>query len=692
MIYEKFLFTVTFYCILFLQCKMIYGQGIIQQALYLGDTSNFNSTREDCVWKRGNDLYDKCPDPDINLYLYTSMNKSKELLDVYQGDWLRNSKWDPQKENIILIHGYAGNDEALPLIVLRDAYLKHGSYNVFMANWGALAKPPCYVSAVHNLKTVARCLAESYTFLRNSGLRVDKTTCVGHSLGAHICGLDPARPLIKPGNSNRLDSGDAKAVHVIHTNAGYYGETGRVGHVDFCVNGGKRQPYCSNTSNANLCSHIWAICYLAQSIHTDYEPHAEPCSRRCPSGLRRFTKRSLARYIVRNAIPMGQHTPMNAVGSYCLKDDIPPYCSTSSDVIGDKRCLRHNVIVSFILCNELVKVEMFTTVVASLITFYFICLQNTFGGVNITVGSCVIQYSEVCNSNFVRFYISSSDHRDKGFFLFENFRTKIPEWINFKNENKIIIHGYGGGIEYNQTKEIQEEYLKINSTNVIAVDWGRLVILPCYPSAAVNTKQAGECIATFLQNLQKINSEFEPNNVHIIGFSLGAHVAGFASNALEKSIGKKINRITALDPALPLFATSRASRKLDSSDAEFVDVIHTNLGIFGKIEPSGHVDFYINGGQFQPMCQKSNNIPLCSHMMAIIYFKESIAAIENEDDGFWGFRCSSYFQFLFGWCNSNSTIKNSDQILMGEHCSRTEHGIVFVYTNILPPYAMGKLT
>lgn len=72
---------------------------------------------------------------------------------------------------------------------------------------------------------------------------------------AHICGLmsnhlnfrleriialDPARPLIRPGNQNRLDTGDARAVQVIHTNAGYYGEGGRVGHIDFCVNGGRR--------------------------------------------------------------------------------------------------------------------------------------------------------------------------------------------------------------------------------------------------------------------------------------------------------------------------------------------------------------------------------------------------------------------------------------------------------------------
>lgn len=109
-----------------------------------------------------------------------------------------------------------------------------------------------------------------------------------------IVALDPARPLIRQGNQNRLDSGDAKSVQVIHTNAGYYGEGGRVGHIDFCVNGGRRwaaekkaaktellsvisfsvlyssymcphrQPYCHNTTNVNLCSHIWSVCYMGQ--------------------------------------------------------------------------------------------------------------------------------------------------------------------------------------------------------------------------------------------------------------------------------------------------------------------------------------------------------------------------------------------------------------------------------------------
>lgn len=64
-----------------------------------------------------------------------------------------------------------------------------------------------------------------------------------------LTGLDPARPLIKPGVTNRLDSGDAKSVQVMHTNAGYYGEGGKIGHVDFCVNGGRKQPYCETTNS-----------------------------------------------------------------------------------------------------------------------------------------------------------------------------------------------------------------------------------------------------------------------------------------------------------------------------------------------------------------------------------------------------------------------------------------------------------
>lgn len=166
----------------------------------------------------------------------------------------------------------------------------------------------------------------------------------------------------------------------------------------------------------------------------------------------------------------------------------------------------------------------------------------------------------------------------------------------------------------------------MNETNVFVVDWGKLASLPCYPAAAINTKFAAKCAADLLMKLEKLYaSTFRADDIHGIGFSLGAHFVSFVSNRMFKTNGKKLQRITGkkenhklgqssmsccmhdlnvlgLDPALPFFATNSPSKKLDATDAHFVDVIHTNAGYFGKIEASGHVDFYMNGGQTQPAC------------------------------------------------------------------------------------------
>ena len=61
--------------------------------------------------------------------------------------------------------------------------------------------------------------------------------------------------------------------------------------------------------------------------------------------------------------------------------------------------------------------------------------------------------------------------------------------------------------------------------------------------------------------------------------------------------------ILGLDPAGPVFARRPRKARLDSTDARFVDVIHTSfnylVGIMGRC---GHVDFYVNGGGKQPGC------------------------------------------------------------------------------------------
>lgn len=77
-----------------------------------------------------------------------------------------------------------------------------------------------------------------------------------------------------------------------------------------------RQPFCANTTNANLCSHIWSVCYLAQSVFDSSEIIAEPCLRKCPSGVNLLpvpkverTPKSRYGYALNYGIPMGQSTP-----------------------------------------------------------------------------------------------------------------------------------------------------------------------------------------------------------------------------------------------------------------------------------------------------------------------------------------------------------------------------------------------
>lgn len=89
------------------------------------------------------------------------------------------------------------------------------------------------------------------------------------------------------------------------------------------------------------------------------------------------------------------------------------------------------------------------------------------------------------------------------------------------------------------------EYLARNNTNIIIVDWGKLSKLPCYPGAVFNTRQAGECVGNFLLKLAPLfKDESDFTKIHMVGFSLGAHVVSFASNIVRKSMGVKFERIT----------------------------------------------------------------------------------------------------------------------------------------------------
>ncbi|KAK7861911.1 hypothetical protein R5R35_010809 [Gryllus longicercus] len=232
-----------------------------------------------------------------------------------------------------------------------------------------------------------------------------------------------------------------------------------------------------------------------------------------------------------------------------------------------------------------------------------------------------------------------------------------------KKPTKFIIHGFIDTPLSTWVKEMRRELVKHGDWNVIVVDWAG-GSLPLYTQATANTRLVGLELAHFVNYLQK-QYGLEPAQVHMIGHSLGAHTAGYAG---ERIAG--LGRITGLDPAEPYFQGLPSFVRLDPSDANFVDVIHTDgksiflLG-YGMSQPCGHLDFYPNNGKEQPGCDLTETpLPLtlikegleeasrvlvaCNHIRAIKLFTDSI----NGECPYVAHQCDSYQRFLQGRCFS----------------------------------------
>ena len=67
--------------------------------------------------------------------------------------------------------------------------------------------------------------------------------------------------------------------------------------------------------------------------------------------------------------------------------------------------------------------------------------------------------------------------------------------------------------------------------NVIVVDWQKGAALP-YGQATANTRVVGAQIAQLVHQLMNITGA-TPDSFHIIGHSLGAHVAGYAGERIR---------------------------------------------------------------------------------------------------------------------------------------------------------------
>ncbi|XP_039486205.1 lipase member H-A isoform X2 [Drosophila santomea] len=255
---------------------------------------------------------------------------------------------------------------------------------------------------------------------------------------------------------------------------------------------------------------------------------------------------------------------------------------------------------------------------------------------------------------------------------------------------KLIVHGYLGSRTHGSIMPLRNAYTAQGYENVLVADWGPVANLD-YPSSRLAVKKVSSILAKLLEEfLQRHGVNLE--RVHVIGHSLGAHIAGGIGRYFKGSLG----RVTGLDPALPLFS-SRSDDSLHSNAALFVDVIHTDYPLFGDIRPRGTVDFYPNFGLApQPGCENVDVVAAnsCSHNRAVMFFAESVGMPEN----FPAISCSlaAIKSRRVEDClreKSKASTGNANEyqtVFMGEHVNRSATLYYYLETNGAPPYGQGR--
>ncbi|XP_071119079.1 pancreatic triacylglycerol lipase-like [Haliotis cracherodii] len=228
-------------------------------------------------------------------------------------------------------------------------------------------------------------------------------------------------------------------------------------------------------------------------------------------------------------------------------------------------------------------------------------------------------------------------------------------------ETKVIIHGFGEWGNKSWVRIMKDTILTHDNVNVIIVNWREGAKPPVYFQSVANTRVVGTLLEKLITRLNTVTrASFQ--SFHLIGHSLGAHVAGYAGMTINT-----IGRITGMDPAGPNFDDFGNQVILDASDASFVDIIHTNAKPlrnfgYGIQKTTGHVDFFPNGGVNQPGCPDTTRGILlllngdtaaavtslaCSHERGFVYFIASINGTLFE-----AYPCASKSAYQRGLCRS----------------------------------------
>lgn len=165
-------------------------------------------------------------------------------------------------------------------------------------------------------------------------------------------------------------------------------------------------------------------------------------------------------------------------------------------------------------------------------------------------------------------YTKHNRHLPKYLSLNETDEAKFSG-IHAKGNIYVIAHGYLDSGDRPWVIDLMNALLDRDRTgiaSVITIDWSNGASPP-YTQAVANIRLIGVITAHVLFMLREQLRMRNLDNVHMIGHSLGAHLSGYTGSTLQKEFDLRLGRITALDPAEPLFTATESIVRLDANDA-----------------------------------------------------------------------------------------------------------------------------
>lgn len=113
-----------------------------------------------------------------------------------------------------------------------------------------------------------------------------------------------------------------------------------------------------------------------------------------------------------------------------------------------------------------------------------------------------------------------------------------------------------------------------------SVDWSIGANTLLYSTARNRIPSVADVLTRFINFLIEIDFS-HPNEMILVGHSLGAHIAGLTG---KRFVQERIFAIFGLDPAGSLFSLGNPNERLSANDAIYTEGIRTNAGDngFGK--------------------------------------------------------------------------------------------------------------